>query len=32
VTRYNTPRRHSWCSQQAPIIYEQQHAPLRLVA
>jgi len=26
VTRYNTRRRHSWCGQQAPIIYEQQHA------
>jgi len=25
VTRYNTRRRHSWCGQQAPIIYEQQH-------
>ena len=26
VTRYNTRRRHSWCGQQAPIVYEQQHA------
>ena len=25
VTRYNTRRRHSWCGQQAPNIYEQQH-------
>ena len=33
VTRYNTRRRHSWCGQQAPIVYEQQHAAtLRLVA
>jgi len=33
VTRYNTRRRHSWCGQQAPITYEQQHAPtLRLAA
>ena len=33
VTRYNTRRRHSWCGQQAPIIYEQQHvATLPLVA
>jgi transposase InsO family protein len=33
VTRYNTRRRHSWCGQQAPISYEQQHAAtLRLVA
>jgi transposase InsO family protein len=33
VTRYNTRRRHSWCGQQAPIIYEQQHAAtLRLAA
>jgi transposase InsO family protein len=31
VTRYNTRRRHSYCGQQAPIVYEQQHAPtLRL--
>ncbi len=26
VTRYNTRRRHSYCSQQSPIVYEQQHA------
>jgi|SRR5690349_5856038 len=26
VTRYNTRRRHSWCGQQPPIIYEQRHA------
>jgi hypothetical protein len=33
VTRYNTRRRHFWCDQQAPIIYEQQHvATLPLVA
>ena len=33
VTRYNTRRRHSWCGQQAPIVYEQQHAAtLRLSA
>ena len=33
VTRYNTRRRHSWCGQQAPIIYEQRHAAmLQLVA
>ena len=33
VTRYNTRRRHSWCGQQSPISYEQQHAAtLRLVA
>jgi transposase InsO family protein len=33
VTRYNTRRRHSYCGQQAPIIYEQQHAAtLRLVS
>ena len=33
VTRYNTRRRHSWCGQQPPITYEQQHAPtLRLAA
>jgi transposase InsO family protein len=33
VNRYNTRRRHSWCGQQAPIIYEQQHvATLRSVA
>ena len=33
VTRYNTRRRHSWCGQQAPNIYEQQHAAtLRLAA
>ena len=33
VTRYNTRRRHSYCGQQAPIVYEQQHADtLRLVS
>ncbi len=33
VTRYNTRRRHSWCGQQAPNIYEQHHtATLQLVA
>ena len=33
VTRYNTRRRHSWCDQQAPIIYEQHHtATLQPVA
>jgi transposase InsO family protein len=33
VTRYNTRRRHSYCGQQAPIAYEQQHAAtLRLVS
>jgi len=33
VNRYNTRRRHSYCGQQAPIVYEQQHAAtLRLVA
>jgi transposase InsO family protein len=33
VTRYNTRRRHSYCGQQAPIVYEQQHvATLQLVA
>jgi transposase InsO family protein len=26
ATRYNTRRRHSWCGQQAPDTYEQQHA------
>jgi transposase InsO family protein len=26
VNRYNTRRRHSYCGQQAPIVYEQQHA------
>jgi hypothetical protein len=26
VNRYNTRRRHSYCGQQPPIIYEQQHA------
>lgn len=26
ATRYNTRRRHSWCRQQAPNTYEQQHA------
>ena len=26
ATRYNTRRRHSWCRQQAPSTYEQQHA------
>ena len=26
VNRYNTCRRHSYCGQQAPITYEQQHA------
>ena len=26
ATRYNTRRRHSWCGQQAPNVYEQQHA------
>ena len=26
VTRYNTRRRHSWCGQKAPNVYEQQHA------
>ena len=26
VTRYNTRRRHSYCGQQSPIVYEQQHA------
>ena len=33
VNRYNTRRRHSYCGQQAPIVYEQQHAAtLPLVA
>jgi transposase InsO family protein len=33
VTRYNTRRRHSWCGQQAPSVYEQQHvATLRIAA
>ena len=33
VTRYNTRRRHSYCGQQAPNIYEQRHAAtLQLVA
>ena len=33
VNRYNTRRRHYNCGQQAPIVYEQQHAAtLRLVA
>jgi transposase InsO family protein len=33
VTRYNTRRRHSYYGQQAPILYEQQHAAtLPLVA
>ena len=33
VNRYNTPRRHYYCGQQAPIVYEHQHAAtLRLVA
>jgi transposase InsO family protein len=33
VTHYNTRRRHSWCGQQAPNVYEQQHAAtLRLAA
>jgi transposase InsO family protein len=26
ATRYNTRRRHSWCGQQAPNVYEQLHA------
>jgi transposase InsO family protein len=26
VNRYNTRRRHSYCGQRAPILYEQQHA------
>ncbi len=26
ATRYNTRRRHSWCGQQPPNAYEQQHA------
>ena len=26
ATRYNTRRRHSWCHQQSPNTYEQQHA------
>ena len=26
ATRYNTRRRHSWCDQQPPNTYEQQHA------
>lgn len=26
ATRYNTRRRHSWCGQQSPDTYEQQHA------
>jgi len=31
ANRYNTRRRHSYCGQQAPIAYEQQHtATLRL--
>jgi transposase InsO family protein len=33
MNRYNTRRRHSYCGQQAPITYEQQHAAtLPLVA
>jgi transposase InsO family protein len=33
VNRYNTRRRHSYCGQQPPIIYEQQHAAtLQLIA
>ena len=33
VTRYNTRRRHSWCGQQTPNVYEQQQAAkLRFVA
>jgi transposase InsO family protein len=33
VNRYNTRRRHSYCGQLAPIVYEQQHAAtLQLVA
>ena len=33
VNRYNTRRRHSYCGQLAPIVYEQQHpATLQLVA
>jgi transposase InsO family protein len=33
VNRYNTRRRHSYCGQQSPIVYEQQHAAtLPLVA
>jgi len=33
VSRYNTRRRHSWCGQQAPSVYEQQHAAtLRIAA
>jgi transposase InsO family protein len=33
LTRYNTRRRHSYCGQQSPIVYEQQHAAtLRLAA
>jgi transposase InsO family protein len=33
VNRYNTRRRHSYCGQQAPIVYEQQHAAtLQLIA
>jgi transposase InsO family protein len=26
ANRYNTRRRHSYCGQRAPIVYEQQHA------
>jgi transposase InsO family protein len=32
VTRYNTRRRHSWCGQQAPNIYERQQAATRRLA
>lgn len=33
ANRYNTRRRHSFCRQQTPIIYEQQHAAtLQVVA
>ena len=32
VTRYNTRRRHSWCGQQAPSVYEQQHAATLRIA
>jgi transposase InsO family protein len=32
ATRYNTRRRHSWCRQQSPNTYEQQHAATLLEA
>jgi transposase InsO family protein len=32
VNRYNTRRRHSYCGQQSPIVYEQRHAATLQIA